>query len=605
MPLDRQSRINRHIKASRPQVSNGAPGISEGVNGDVTYRQVGGSLSQYVKKDNKWHEISGGATETQIITVAGGGTTTAAGGGVSDHDELNNLTSGDDHTQYVHNTTARTITAQHNFTNATVPFSVTSTNKVTNLNAERINSKSSTDLVLVDGSQALSANWDAGAYQIRALTFQSDVSGSPPFVVASSNKVVNLNADQLDGNDESAFFKLADSETVTGIPAFNGGTSGASAPFTVDSTDKVANLNADLLDGFDESAFFKLADNETVTGLPAFNGGTSGASSPFSVDSTYKVSNLNADLLDGYDETAFFLLADDETVTGQPSFNGGDGSSPPFYVDSGYVVADLNADKADGYHFDQDVRTTASPAFVGLTVGAGNIDLNSSMTITGDITGDSGNLTVSASSGDVLVEGTTFSGNNVSIPGDLTVLGDSVTLTTATVQVEDKNIYLAYNNTTGDDAAKNTAANAGGVSLKAAEDKHFVWYNTTDRWTASEDIEAPGLYLNTNTETKITLHDTAGPTDVTIGTSNAGDMILTAVSGQGVTVDNNNHLGGTSFFSGFAGSGWRITKDAANEYNAEFDNLVVRGTMSVYELLIPQIRATNGSIMVTSADKVI
>ena len=237
MPLDRQSRINRHIKASRPQVSNGAPGISEGVNGDVTYRQVGGSLSQYVKKDNKWHEISGGATETQIITVAGGGTTTAAGGGVSDHDELNNLTSGDDHTQYVHNTTARTITAQHNFTNATVPFSVTSTNKVTNLNAERINSKSSTDLVLVDGSQALSANWDAGAYQIRALTFQSDVSGSPPFVVASSNKVVNLNADQLDGNDESAFFKLADSETVTGIPAFYGGTSGASAPFTVDSTD--------------------------------------------------------------------------------------------------------------------------------------------------------------------------------------------------------------------------------------------------------------------------------------------------------------------------------------------------------------------------------
>ena len=605
MPLDRQSRINRHIKASRPQVSNGAPGISEGVNGDVTYRQVGGSLSQYVKKDNKWHEISGGATETQIITVAGGGTTTAAGGGVSDHDELNNLTSGDDHTQYVHNTTARTITAQHNFTNATVPFSVTSTNKVTNLNAERINSKSSTDLVLVDGSQALSANWDAGAYQIRALTFQSDVSGSPPFVVASSNKVVNLNADQLDGNDESAFFKLADSETVTGIPAFNGGTSGASAPFTVDSTDKVANLNADLLDGFDESAFFKLADNETVTGVPAFNGGTSGSSSPFSVDSTYKVSNLNADLLDGYDETAFFLLADDETVTGQPSFNGGDGSSPPFYVDSGYVVADLNADKADGYHFDQDVRTTASPAFVGLTVGAGNIDSNSSMTITGDITGDSGNLTVSASSGDVLVEGTTFSGNNVSIPGDLTVLGDSVTLTTATVQVEDKNIYLAYNNTTGDDAAKNTAANAGGVSLKAAEDKHFVWYNTTDRWTASEDIEAPGLYLNTNTETKITLHDTAGPTDVTIGTSNAGDMILTAVSGQGVTVDNNNHLGGTSFFSGFAGSGWRITKDAANEYNAEFDNLVVRGTMSVYELLIQQIRATNGSIMVTSADKVI
>ena len=114
--LDRQSRVNRHIKASRPEIAKGVPGVAEGSNGDVTYRQVGNSLSQYVKKDNKWHEISGAAAaETQIITISGGTTTTTAGSGTSDHDALNNLTSGDDHTQYVHNTTARTITAQHNF----------------------------------------------------------------------------------------------------------------------------------------------------------------------------------------------------------------------------------------------------------------------------------------------------------------------------------------------------------------------------------------------------------------------------------------------------------------------------------------------------------
>ena len=90
-----------------------------------------------------------------------------------------------------------------------------------------------------------------------------------------------------------------------------------------------------------------------------------------------------------------------------------------------------------------------------------------------------------------------------------------------------------------------------------------------------------------------------------IGTTNSGDIIFTAPTSQGVTVHADNHFGGTSFVSGFAGSGWRVTKDAANEYNAEFDNLIVRGTMSVYELLIQQIRASNGSLIIGSADKIV
>ncbi len=64
-------------------------------------------------------------------------------------------------------------------------------------------------------------------------------------------------------------------------------------------------MDADLLDGQDESAFFRLSQNETVTGRPAFNGGTSGSTSPFTVDSNYRVTNLNADLLDGQDANDF------------------------------------------------------------------------------------------------------------------------------------------------------------------------------------------------------------------------------------------------------------------------------------------------------------
>ena len=66
-----------------------------------------------------------------------------------------------------------------------------------------------------------------------------------------------------------------------------------------------------------------------------------------------------------------------------------------------------------------------------------------------------------------------------------------------------------------------------------------------------------------------------------------------------------------TFSSGFAGSGYRINKETASDfsspntaYNIEIDNMIVRGTLSVYELLIQQIRATNGSIFVTSAAKV-
>ncbi len=46
----------------------------------------------------------------------------------------------------------------------------------------------------------LTADWDAGGYEIRAKTFESDqATGTAPLIVASTTKVANLNADLLDG----------------------------------------------------------------------------------------------------------------------------------------------------------------------------------------------------------------------------------------------------------------------------------------------------------------------------------------------------------------------------------------------------------------------
>lgn len=62
------------------------------------------------------------------------------------------------------------------------------------------------NVLLRDGTTILTANWDAGSFEIRAQTFQSDVvTGTSPLIVASTTVVANLNAALLDGNPASAF----------------------------------------------------------------------------------------------------------------------------------------------------------------------------------------------------------------------------------------------------------------------------------------------------------------------------------------------------------------------------------------------------------------
>lgn len=69
----------------------------------------------------------------------------------------------------------------------------------------------------------------------------------------------------------------------------------------------------------------------------------------------------------------------------------------------------------------------------------------------------------------------------------------------------------------------------------------------------------------------------------------------------------NKSIGTNPFVSGWTGSGWRIDKGitATNRTHLELDDITVRGTMRVYELIINQIRATNGSLFVSSSAKVL
>tara|TARA_Y100001973_G_scaffold90257_1_gene137594 strand:- start:3106 stop:9012 length:5907 start_codon:yes stop_codon:yes gene_type:complete len=90
------------------------------------------------------------------------------------------------------------------------------------------------------------------------------------------------------------------------------------------------------------------------------------------------------------------------------------------------------------------------------------------------------------------------------------------------------------------------------------------------------------------------------PGNVGIGTASPSEKLH--INDGNLMVDGN--VTSPSFTSGFAGSGYRIETGSAGTSAFTIDNLTVRGTMSVYELMIHQIRATNGSLFVANTGKI-
>jgi len=177
--------------------------------------------------------------------------------------------------------------------------------------------------------QSTFMNITRNGYNVNEINFSALTNTS---VKINSNTVWNagndgtgsgLDADLLDGLDSTDYARLSDSNIFTTIPAFNGGTNGASAPFIIDSNFLVTNLNADLLDGLNSLDYAILNGTNiftaanTFTTIPAFNGGTSGVTPPFTVDSSEVVSGLNADLLDG-NTSSYFAGINAPLFTGIP-----------------------------------------------------------------------------------------------------------------------------------------------------------------------------------------------------------------------------------------------------------------------------------------------
>ena len=94
---------------------------------------------------------------------------------------------------------------------------------------------------------------------------------------------------------------------------------------------------------------------------------------------------------------------------------------------------------------------------------AGNQTVGGNVTVTGS-------LTVSG--------GGTFSTTGAVTCGDLTVNGTTTTINSTTLSVDDKNIELGSVSSPSD-----TTAAGGGITLKGATDKTFLWDSTSLNWT--------------------------------------------------------------------------------------------------------------------------
>ena len=73
--------------------------------------------------------------------------------------------------------------------------------------------------------------------------------------------------------------------------------------------------------------------------------------------------------------------------------------------------------------------------------------------------------------------------NKTTIYGDLVVTGTQTTVSSTTITVADKNLELATGN------SADTGADGGGLTIKGATDKTWNWVDSTDAWTANQDID--------------------------------------------------------------------------------------------------------------------
>lgn len=247
-------------------------------------------------------------------------------------------------------------------------------------------------------------------------------------------------------------------------------------------------------------AYVALSGTQTITGNKTFNGTTIVATP---TANTHAATKLYVDQAVASASTSFTLAGDSgssQTITSGDTLtiSGGTGlTAVAGSTDTVTINLDNTAVTAGSYGNASTVGTFTVDSQGRLT-SAGN----SAISITGSqisdlgtaavtsITGTSNEITVSGTGSGPWTGAVTIGlpddvtiGNTLTVTGDLVVNGNTTTLNTATLVVEDKNIVLANVATPTD-----TTADGAGISVLGATTKTFNWVDATDAWTSSENL---------------------------------------------------------------------------------------------------------------------
>ncbi|MDC0511046.1 hypothetical protein OAN77_00230 [bacterium] len=217
---------------------------------------------------------------------------------------------------------------------------------------------------------------------------------------------------------------------------------------------------------------------------------------------------------DDADNTLDFVIGDNAIVQSMIADNAIDSQ---MYVDGSIDLVHMSANSVDSDQYVDGSIDTAHIADSQIT----SAKIVDGTIATGDIADDAVTGAKLANNIDIAgtldVTGVLTADSNVVIAGNLTVQGDTTTLNTATLDVEDKNITL--NKGAGDTSG---SANGAGLTIQdavdASNDATILWDTTNDEFDFSHPINVAGKVTSTGTSVFASL-DISGDIDVD-GTTN-------------------------------------------------------------------------------------
>jgi hypothetical protein len=151
------------------------------------------------------------------------------------------------------------------------------------------------------------------------------------------------------------------------------------------------------------------------------------------------------------------------------------------------------------------------------------------------LTGTANEVEVSAASGSITIglPNDVTIGNNLTVTGDLIVNGNTTTLNTATLVVEDKNIVLANAASPTD-----TTADGAGITILGATNKTLNWVDATDAWTSSEHLNLLAGKEFKIGGTLVLSNTTLGSTIVNSSLTSVGTIVTGVWNGTTIAIAN-------------------------------------------------------------------